>query len=172
MWKGWHLVSFSVMMDKVRHHVSMTSVVFFLLPQRKTSIVRSSLSSLNLLFGGISNKYYIFWCNITIITLIYGTLFDIIDKQVHIQELEEEVKLLKNLSHPNIVVSRIMFLYIKCHFFYWIFWFSLSVYLACQRYLGTVREEETLNILLEFVPGGSISSLLGKFGSFPESVSC
>ncbi|KAF8392436.1 hypothetical protein HHK36_022778 [Tetracentron sinense] len=61
--------------------------------------------------------------------------------QAHVRELEEEVKLLKNLSHPNIV-----------------------------RYLGTAREEETLNILLEFVPGGSISSLLGKFGSFPEAV--
>ncbi|KAK4761452.1 hypothetical protein SAY87_029336 [Trapa incisa] len=61
--------------------------------------------------------------------------------QAHIKELEEEVKLLKNLSHPNIV-----------------------------RYLGTVREEETLNILLEFVSGGSISSLLGKFGAFPEAV--
>lgn len=61
--------------------------------------------------------------------------------QAHIRELEEEVKLLKNLSHTNIV-----------------------------RYLGTAREEEALNILLEFVPGGSISSLLGKFGSFPESV--
>ncbi|GAB4851122.1 Mitogen-activated protein kinase kinase kinase npk1 [Ancistrocladus abbreviatus] len=61
--------------------------------------------------------------------------------QGHIRELEKEVKLLKNLSHPNIV-----------------------------RYLGTAREEEALNILLEFVPGGSISSLLGKFESFPESV--
>ncbi|GLT81449.1 hypothetical protein SLA2020_528340 [Shorea laevis] len=61
--------------------------------------------------------------------------------QAHIRELEEEVKLLENLSHPNIV-----------------------------RYLGTVREDDSLNILLEFVPGGSISSLLGKFGSFPESV--
>ncbi|XP_050220270.1 mitogen-activated protein kinase kinase kinase NPK1 [Mercurialis annua] len=61
--------------------------------------------------------------------------------QAHIRELEEEVKLLKNLSHPNIV-----------------------------RYLGTAREDDSLNILLEFVPGGSISSLLGKFGSFPESV--
>ncbi|XP_031270169.1 mitogen-activated protein kinase kinase kinase ANP1-like isoform X3 [Pistacia vera] len=61
--------------------------------------------------------------------------------QAHIKELEEEVKLLKDLSHPNIV-----------------------------RYLGTAREEESLNILLEFVPGGSISSLLGKFGSFPEAV--
>ncbi|XP_071697618.1 mitogen-activated protein kinase kinase kinase ANP1-like isoform X2 [Rutidosis leptorrhynchoides] len=61
--------------------------------------------------------------------------------QIHIRELEEEVKLLKNLSHQNIV-----------------------------RYLGTVREDSTLNILLEFVPGGSISSLLGKFGPFPETV--
>ncbi|KAL0414570.1 UNVERIFIED_CONTAM: Mitogen-activated protein kinase kinase kinase NPK1 [Sesamum radiatum] len=39
-----------------------------------------------------------------------------------------------------------------------------------QRYLGTARADDSLNILLEFVPGGSISSLLGKFGSFPESV--
>lgn len=48
----------------------------------------------------------------------------------------------------------------------------LNVYVISgpQRYLGTVREEETLNILLEFVPGGSISSLLGKFGPFPEAV--
>ncbi|KAL7210340.1 hypothetical protein ACSBR1_031825 [Camellia fascicularis] len=61
--------------------------------------------------------------------------------QAHIRELEEEVNLLENLSHPNIV-----------------------------RYLGTTREESLLNILLEIVPGGSISSLLGKFGSFPESV--
>ncbi|KAG8373043.1 hypothetical protein BUALT_Bualt12G0129800 [Buddleja alternifolia] len=61
--------------------------------------------------------------------------------QEYIMELEKEVNLLKNLSHPNIV-----------------------------RYLGTAREEDSLYILLEFVPGGSISSLLGKFGSFPESV--
>ncbi|XP_022999346.1 mitogen-activated protein kinase kinase kinase NPK1-like isoform X2 [Cucurbita maxima] len=61
--------------------------------------------------------------------------------QTHVKELEEEVKLLKDLSHQNIV-----------------------------RYLGTVREDDSLNILLEFVPGGSISSLLGKFGAFPEAV--
>ncbi|XP_044428633.1 mitogen-activated protein kinase kinase kinase 3-like [Triticum aestivum] len=68
-------------------------------------------------------------------------LFPTTTAKAHIRELEEEVKLLKNLSHPNIV-----------------------------RYLGTVREEDTLNILLEFVPGGSIQSLLGKLGSFPEAV--
>ncbi|XVF24386.1 hypothetical protein REPUB_Repub13aG0123400 [Reevesia pubescens] len=61
--------------------------------------------------------------------------------QPHIIEFEEEVKLLQNISHPNIV-----------------------------RYLGTTREDDLLNILYEFVPGGTISSLLGKFGSFPESV--
>lgn len=48
--------------------------------------------------------------------------------------------------------------------------YSIAIF-YCQRYLGIVREEDTLNILLEFVPGGSISSLLGKFGSFPEPVS-
>ncbi|CAO2206767.1 unnamed protein product [Urochloa humidicola] len=61
--------------------------------------------------------------------------------QAHVMELEDEVRMLKNLSHPNIV-----------------------------RYIGTVREENTLNILLEFVPGGSIQSLLGRLGSFPEAV--
>ncbi|CAH8383346.1 unnamed protein product [Eruca vesicaria subsp. sativa] len=59
----------------------------------------------------------------------------------HIREIEEEVRLLKNLSHPNIV-----------------------------RYLGTVRESDSLNIFMEFVSGGSISSLLEKFGSFPEPI--
>ncbi|KAL8088255.1 hypothetical protein AgCh_038146 [Apium graveolens] len=59
----------------------------------------------------------------------------------HVRELEEEVKLLKNLSHPNIF-----------------------------RYLGTTKEDDSLNILLEFVLGGSFPSLLEKFGSFPESV--
>ncbi|KAJ1268460.1 hypothetical protein BS78_07G137100 [Paspalum vaginatum] len=61
--------------------------------------------------------------------------------QAHVRELEDEVRMLKNLSHPNIV-----------------------------RYIGTAREENTLNILLEFVPGGSIQSLLGRLGSFPEAV--
>eukprot|EP00850_Spirogloea_muscicola_P016230 SM000130S27117 [mRNA] locus=s130:206092:211730:- [translate_table: standard] len=61
--------------------------------------------------------------------------------QEQARDLEEEVAVLRNLSHPNIV-----------------------------RYLGTDREEEALNIFLEFVPGGSIASLLSKFGSFTEKV--
>jgi len=37
-----------------------------------------------------------------------------------------------------------------------------------QRYLDTDHEADHLNIFLEFVPGGSIASLLTKFGAFGE----
>ncbi|ONM01380.1 Protein kinase superfamily protein [Zea mays] len=45
-----------------------------------------------------------------------------------------------------------------------------QVVLFDQRYIGMTWEENTLNILLEFVPGGSIQSLLGRLGSFPEAI--
>eukprot|EP00798_Chlamydomonas_sp_ICE-L_P017482 gene17482-23788_t len=59
----------------------------------------------------------------------------------HIMSLEKEVNLLKNLRMTNIV-----------------------------QYLGTSRTDDTLNIFLEFVSGGSIASLIEKFGPLPESV--
>ena len=59
----------------------------------------------------------------------------------HIKSLEAEVNLLKQLDHPNIV-----------------------------RYLGTEKTPKVLNIFLEYVPGGSIASLLANFGSFKEPV--
>lgn len=59
----------------------------------------------------------------------------------HIKSIEGEVSLLQHLDHPNIV-----------------------------RYLGTERTSEALNIFLEYVPGGSIASLLSKFESFQEPV--
>ena len=37
---------------------------------------------------------------------------------------------------------------------------------ACTAAQGTEKTEETLNIFLEYVPGGSIASLLAKFGTF------
>lgn len=37
-------------------------------------------------------------------------------------------------------------------------------------YFGTAVEENTLSIFLEYVPGGSIASLLQKFGKFSEPV--
>jgi len=59
----------------------------------------------------------------------------------HVAALEAEVKVLGTLSHPNIV-----------------------------RYLGTARDQDSLNIFLEYVPGGSIAQLLSKFGPFNERV--
>ena len=59
----------------------------------------------------------------------------------HIKTLEDEVQLLQNLSFPNIVC-----------------------------YLGTESTGDALNIFLEYVPGGSIASLVARFGCFSESV--
>jgi serine/threonine protein kinase len=54
---------------------------------------------------------------------------------------QKEIEVMKNLNHPNIV-----------------------------RYLGTQLCPNCMYIFLEYVPGGSISSLLAKFGKFEESV--
>lgn len=59
----------------------------------------------------------------------------------YIAAVEQEIQILKDLQHPNIV-----------------------------QYLGTEKTEDNLNIFLEYVPGGSIASLLGKFGPLPEAV--
>jgi mitogen-activated protein kinase kinase kinase ANP1 len=56
-------------------------------------------------------------------------------------EIEMEVEIMRKLNHPNIV-----------------------------RYLGTDRDETSLFIFLELIPCGSISNLLGKYGSFKEPV--
>ncbi|NXK58479.1 M3K19 kinase, partial [Sylvietta virens] len=59
------------------------------------------------------------------------------------QKFHEEVDLLKTLKHVNIVT-----------------------------YLGTCLENNILSIFMEFVPGGSISSILNRFGPLPEVVLC
>ncbi|XP_008830674.1 mitogen-activated protein kinase kinase kinase 19 [Nannospalax galili] len=59
------------------------------------------------------------------------------------RKLQEEVDLLKALKHINIVA-----------------------------YLGTCLEENTVSIFMEFVPGGSISSIINRFGPLPEMVFC
>ncbi|EHA98291.1 SPS1/STE20-related protein kinase YSK4 [Heterocephalus glaber] len=59
------------------------------------------------------------------------------------QKLQEEVDLLKALKHVNIVA-----------------------------YLGTYLEENIVSIFMEFVPGGSISSIINRFGPLPEMVFC
>ncbi|XP_017391527.1 mitogen-activated protein kinase kinase kinase 19 isoform X5 [Cebus imitator] len=59
------------------------------------------------------------------------------------QKLQEELDLLKALKHVNIVA-----------------------------YLGTCLQENTVSIFMEFVPGGSISSIINRFGPLPEMVFC
>lgn len=59
----------------------------------------------------------------------------------HVKALESEVAVLKGFHHPNIV-----------------------------RYLGTERIESSLNIFLEYAAGGSVASLLSKFGAFEETL--
>ncbi|KAK1797650.1 hypothetical protein P4O66_008013, partial [Electrophorus voltai] len=55
--------------------------------------------------------------------------------------LEREVDLLKNLHHPNIV-----------------------------GFLGTSLSKHIVSIFMEFIPGGSIASVLNRFGPLPEKV--
>lgn len=55
--------------------------------------------------------------------------------------LENEINMLRSLRHPNIV-----------------------------RYIGTEVTPSTLSIFLEYVPGGSLKSLIDKFGKLEESV--
>jgi len=60
-----------------------------------------------------------------------------------LRNLQKEIDVMKQLHHPNIV-----------------------------RYLGTEHDLESnmMHIFIEYVPGGSISSLLAKMGFFPEAV--
>lgn len=58
-----------------------------------------------------------------------------------IQALKMEVEVLRKYKHKNIV-----------------------------KYIGAESTSEFLNIFLEFVPGGSIQSMLKRFGAFPEPV--
>jgi hypothetical protein len=62
-----------------------------------------------------------------------------------VNALEQEVSLMARLSHPYIVQ-----------------------YLGCSR--DKSEKEDTLTIFMEFVPGGSVSSLLRRFGKLNETL--
>ncbi|KAG8977550.1 hypothetical protein FRC05_001408 [Tulasnella sp. 425] len=57
------------------------------------------------------------------------------------QAIEAERRILEKLDHPNII-----------------------------QYLGFEKTEEFLNLFLEYVPGGSLGSCLGRFGAFKEDI--
>ena len=58
-----------------------------------------------------------------------------------LKQLNQEINLLSQLCHPNIV-----------------------------RYFGSEMSEETLSVYLEYVSGGSIHKLLQEYGPFKEPV--
>ncbi|KAI8871702.1 MEK kinase [Ramicandelaber brevisporus] len=62
-------------------------------------------------------------------------------KQEVVESLQKEISLLKSLNHKHIV-----------------------------RYLAAEREDDHLNIYLEYIPGGSIASMLETFGKFSEEM--
>ncbi|XP_019378040.1 PREDICTED: mitogen-activated protein kinase kinase kinase 19 isoform X1 [Gavialis gangeticus] len=68
---------------------------------------------------------------------------DQVSTEKEYQKLQEEVDLLKTLKHINIVT-----------------------------YLGTCLANNIVSIFMEFVPGGSISSIIHRFGPLPEIVLC
>jgi mitogen-activated protein kinase kinase kinase len=61
--------------------------------------------------------------------------------QKEVEELQKEINVMWELDHENIV-----------------------------RYLGTSRNEKCLFIILEYVTGGSIASMLTQFGFFRETL--
>ena len=60
-------------------------------------------------------------------------------KKSMIEALKREISLLRDLRHPNIV-----------------------------QYLGCGTSNEYLNIFLEYVPGGSVQTMLNSYGALPE----
>lgn len=58
-----------------------------------------------------------------------------------IESMQQEITLLQNLKHPNIV-----------------------------KYLTTIRTKENLNIVMEYVENGSLQSIVKKFGKLQESL--
>eukprot|EP01029_Cantina_marsupialis_P004278 TRINITY_DN1430_c1_g2_i1.p1 TRINITY_DN1430_c1_g2~~TRINITY_DN1430_c1_g2_i1.p1 ORF type:complete len:1159 (+),score=305.50 TRINITY_DN1430_c1_g2_i1:80-3556(+) len=59
--------------------------------------------------------------------------------QTQFEELEQEIRLMKSLEHPNIV-----------------------------KYFGSKQTTEAFEIYMEYIPGGTLRSLLKKFGKFNE----
>lgn len=68
-------------------------------------------------------------------------IFLVDGSEEEVKRLEGEIKLMRRLHHEHIV-----------------------------QYLGTARDSQSLFIFMEYVPGGSIASMLTQFGLFTEEL--
>ena len=50
------------------------------------------------------------------------------------------------------------------------FCWSLRKHKNIVKYIDSIRTDTHLNIVLEFIEGGSIAAILKKFGAFPETL--
>ncbi|XP_055899972.1 probable serine/threonine-protein kinase DDB_G0282963 isoform X1 [Biomphalaria glabrata] len=87
------------------------------------------------------------WCGLTnegqliAVKQIELTTIDTSKAHHEYEKVQEEVELLKTLEHTNIV-----------------------------GYLGTSLEDNIVSIFMQFIPGGSLASILARFGALEESV--
>lgn len=87
------------------------------------------------------------WCGLTnegqliAVKQIELTTMDKLKAQLEYEKVQEEVELLKTLEHTNIV-----------------------------GYLGTSLEDNIVSIFMQFIPGGSLASILARFGALDEAV--
>ena len=61
--------------------------------------------------------------------------------KLKLEDLEREIRVLGKMNHPNIV-----------------------------KYIGCTKDKECFNIFLEYIPGGSISSIIEKYGKLNEEI--
>ena len=64
-----------------------------------------------------------------------------LNTKMKLEVLEREIEVLGRMNHPNIV-----------------------------KYLGCTKDKENFSIVLEYIPGGSISTIIEKYGKLNESI--
>ncbi|XP_062861470.1 uncharacterized protein map3k19 [Trichomycterus rosablanca] len=126
-------------------HVKMSSIVLNILSNERSSVNDTIIWTKGEILG--RGAYGTVYCGLTnqgqLIAVKQVTL-DVSNSETTEKEynmLEQEVDLLKNLEHPNIV-----------------------------GFLGTALSGNIISILMEYIPGGSISNVLSRFGPLPEKV--
>uniref|UniRef100_F6SQ87 Mitogen-activated protein kinase kinase kinase 19 n=1 Tax=Callithrix jacchus TaxID=9483 RepID=F6SQ87_CALJA len=133
----------SCLEPNISKSVTREDAPYFLKEQQRKS---EEFSTSDMKYSGRSIEVY---CGLTSqgqLIAVKQVALDTSDKlatEKEYRKLQEELDLLKALKHINIVA-----------------------------YLGTCLQENTVSIFMEFVPGGSISSIINRFGPLSEMVFC